>query len=281
MIRSLDWRSLVRNGNGTAGLIFVAGVVLTAVLAGAIAPYPPTMMNLESTFAGPEFGHILGSDEFGRDVLSRVIDGARASLAIGVSAVVIGMVLGGLPALFAGYLGGVVDLIFTRIVDIFMAIPALLVALGILALVGPSGPTVALAIAIAYAPTFARVIRSAVSSARVQAYVEASVGMGASTFRVLMTEILPNVLPIVIVQATSAIAWAILDEANLGFLGVGVQPPNASWGSLLIEGRQYFFQAPWLPIGAGLAVLIAVLGFNLLGDALRDVLDPRAWQREI
>jgi ABC-type dipeptide/oligopeptide/nickel transport system permease subunit len=105
--------------------------------------------------------------------------------------------------------------------------------------------------------------------------------MGASTFRVLMTEILPNVLPIVIVQATSAIAWAILDEANLGFLGVGVQPPNASWGSLLIEGRQYFFQAPWLPIGAGLAVLIAVLGFNLLGDALRDVLDPRAWQREI
>jgi peptide/nickel transport system permease protein len=239
------------------------------------------MMNLESTFAGPEFGHILGSDEFGRDVLSRVIDGARASLAIGVSAVVIGMVLGGLPALFAGYLGGVVDLIFTRIVDIFMAIPALLVALGILALVGPSGPTVALAIAIAYAPTFARVIRSAVSSARVQAYVEASVGMGASTFRVLMTEILPNVLPIVIVQATSAIAWAILDEANLGFLGVGVQPPNASWGSLLIEGRQYFFQAPWLPIGAGLAVLIAVLGFNLLGDALRDVLDPRAWQREI
>jgi peptide/nickel transport system permease protein len=280
-MRSLDWRGLLRNGNGTAGLIFVSAVVIMAVLAGILSPYPPTQMSLNVTFVHPEWGHLLGTDEFGRDVLSRVIDGSRASLAISISAVAIGMALGGFLALLSGYMGGVVDLFFTRIVDIFMAIPALLVALGILALVGPSGPSVALALAIAYAPTFARVIRSAVSSARVLPYVEASVGMGASTVRVILGDVVPNILPIVIVQATSAIAWGILDEANLGFLGVGVQPPNASWGSLLIEGRQYFFQAPWLPIGAGIAVLIAVFGFNLLGDGLRDVLDPRAWQREI
>jgi ABC-type dipeptide/oligopeptide/nickel transport system permease subunit len=280
-MRSLDWGALLRNGAAATGLVFVVLVVLVALFSGVISPYSPTAMSLGATFAPPQSIHLFGTDEFGRDVLSRVFDGARASLAISISGVGSGMLLGGTVALLTGYLGGVVDLVFTRLVDVLLAIPALLVALGIVALAGPSGTSVAVALAVAYAPTFARVIRSAVVSARAQPYVEASLGMGASTPRVLLGDIVPNVLPIVIVQTTAAIAWGILDEANLGFLGVGVQPPNSSWGSLLIEGRQYLFQAPWLPIGAGIAVLIAVFGFNLLGDGLRDVLDPRAWRREI
>jgi peptide/nickel transport system permease protein len=159
-------------------------------------------------------------------------------------------------------------------------VPALLMALGIVAVIGPSGKSVAIALAAAYSPTFARVIRSSVVATRHQPYVEASQGLGASPTAVVRKDILPNVLPIITVQATSALAWGILDEANLGFLGLGVQPPTPSWGSILIEGRVYFFQAPWIPVGAGIAVLIAVFGFNLLGDGLRDVLDPRAWRRE-
>jgi ABC-type dipeptide/oligopeptide/nickel transport system permease subunit len=187
--------------------------------------------------------------------------------------------MGGTVAVVVGYVGGSLDLVFTRVIDMLLAVPALVIALGIVAIIGPSGTSVAIALAAAFSPTFARVIRSAVVSTRHQPYVEASRGLGASTPSVLRKDVLPNILPVVTVQATSALAWGILDEANLGFLGLGVQPPNPSWGSILIEGRQYFYQAPWMPIGAGIAVLIAVLGFNLLGDGLRDVLDPRAWRR--
>jgi peptide/nickel transport system permease protein len=202
------------------------------------------------------------------------------SLAISAVAVLGGLVVGGTAALLVGYVGGAIDAVFTRVIDMLLAIPALVLALGIVAIIGPSGSSVAIALAAAYSPTFARVIRSSVVSTRHQPYVEASRGLGASTVSVVRKDVLPNILPVVTVQATSALAWGILDEANLGFLGLGVQPPTASWGSILIEGRQYFFQAPWLPIGAGIAVVIAVLGFNLLGDGLRDLLDPRAWRRE-
>ena len=280
-MRSLDWGALFRNYAAATGLFLVVLAISVALFSSVISPYSPTAMSLGATFAPPQAIHLFGTDEFGRDVLSRVFDGARASITISISGVTVGMLMGGTVALLTGYLGGTVDLIFTRIVDVLLAIPALLVALGIVAVAGPSGTSVAVALAVAYAPTFARVIRSAVVSARTQPYVEASVGMGASTPRVMFGDIVPNVMPIVIVQATAAVAWGILDEANLGFLGVGVQPPNSSWGSLLIEGRQYLFQAPWLPIGAGIGVLIAVFGFNLLGDGLRDVLDPRAWKREM
>jgi peptide/nickel transport system permease protein len=262
------------------GGILVAVVVVIALLARFVSPYPPIQMSLLHTFAPPQASHLLGTDEFGRDVLSRVFDGARASLLISLAAVLGAMAGGGTLALVVGYVGGALDVVFTRVVDILLAIPALLIALGVVALAGPSGTSVAVALAVAYAPTVARVVRSAVVAARVQPYVEASVGMGARTAIVLLGDILPNILPVLLVQSMVTVAWAILDEASLGFLGLGVQPPNASWGSLLIEGREYMFLAPWLPLGAGVAVLITVIGFNLLGDGLRDVLDPRATSHE-
>jgi peptide/nickel transport system permease protein len=278
-MRGLEWHQFINNRSALAGLILVTSVLATAVLADAIAPYLPTKIELAQRFLPPSASHWMGTDEFGRDVFSRVLVGARASLAIALAAVGAGMAGGGSLALFSGYLGGLPDVVVTRVVDVFLAIPVLLIAIGVVALLGPSGGSVAVALAIAYAPTFARVVRSAVVAARAQPYVEASVGIGASTTNVLVGDIVPNLLPIVMVQATVAVAWVFLDEASLGFLGLGVQPPNASWGSLLLEGRQFVFQAPWIALGAGLAVLIAVFGFNLLGDGLRDVLDPRTVER--
>jgi peptide/nickel transport system permease protein len=278
-MRGLEWHQLIHNRSALAGLILVTAVLATAVLADAIAPYPPTKIQLAQRFLPPSASHWMGTDEFGRDVFSRVLVGARASLAIALAAVGAGMAVGGSLALFSGYLGGLLDVVVTRVVDVFLAIPVLLIAIGVVALLGPSGASVAMALAIAYAPTFARVVRSAVVATRAQPYVEASVGIGASTTNVLVADIVPNLLPIVMVQATVAVAWVFLDEASLGFLGLGVQPPNASWGSLLLEGRQFVFQAPWIALGAGFAVLIAVFGFNLLGDGLRDVLDPRTVER--
>lgn len=274
-MRSLDWPRLINNRTALAGLILVTAVLATALLADVIAPYSPTKINLVGRFLPPSTSHWMGTDEFGRDEFSRVLVGARASLAIALAAVGAGMAVGGSLALLSGYLGGLADLVVTRVMDIFLAIPVLLIAIGIVALLGPSGASVAVALAIAYAPTFARVVRSAVVATRSQPYVEASVGIGASTTNVLLGDIVPNLLPIIMVQASVAVAWVFLDEASLGFLGLGVQPPNASWGSLLLEGRQFVFQAPWIALGAGFAVLVAVFGFNLLGDGLRDVLDPR------
>jgi peptide/nickel transport system permease protein len=206
--------------------------------------------------------------------------GARASLLISAAGVGGGLLIGGTIALVVGYAGGVLDVVVTRIIDVLLAIPALLIALGIVAVIGPSGTSVAIALAFAYSATFARVIRSAVVSTRHQPYVEASRGLGASPGSVIVRDIIPNVLPVITVQATSALAWGILDEANLGFLGLGVQPPNPSWGAMLIEGRTYLFQAPWITLGSGLAVMVAVFGFNLLGDGLRDLWDPRAWRKD-
>jgi peptide/nickel transport system permease protein len=278
--RAVQVSAIGGNALGLAGAILVGLVVVVALVGMVWTPYPSDEMNLIARFDGPSWSHIMGTDEFGRDILSRVMVGARASLVISAVAVAGALVFGGTAAAVVGYVGGVVDLLFTRVIDLLLAIPALVIALGIVAVIGPSGSSVAIALAAAFSPTFARVIRSAVVSTRHQPYVEASQGLGASTPAVLRKDILPNILPVITVQATSALAWGILDEANLGFLGLGVQPPNPSWGSILIEGRQYFFEAPWMPIGAGIPVVIAVLGFNLLGDGLRDVLDPRAWRRD-
>jgi len=271
--------AIARNPLALAGAILVAIVVSVALIGYVWTPYPPNEIDLDERFSPPSWAHIMGTDQFGRDVLSRVMAGAHISLAIAAAAVLGGLGIGGTLAVLVGYVGGVIDVIFTRVVDILLAIPTLVLALGIVAILGPSGRSVAISLAIAYSPTFSRVIRSAVVGTRHQPYVEASQGLGASAVLVVRKDIMPNIMPVVMVQATAALAWAILDEANLGFLGLGVQPPTSSWGSTLIEGREYFYQAPWIAIGAGIAVVIAVLGFNLLGDGLRDVLDPRAWRR--
>jgi ABC-type dipeptide/oligopeptide/nickel transport system permease subunit len=205
--------------------------------------------------------------------------GARASLIIAVCAVGIAAVIGTVVGFLTGYLRGAVDIVLSRIIDAMLAIPALVVALGVVAMLGASATSVTIALAAAYTPTFSRVFRGVIVAARDQMYVEASRGLGLPAIVVIVKDLLPSVLPIMVVQVTTSLAWGILDEANLGFLGLGIQPPAPSWGSLLIEGRQYMYEAPWLPIGAGALVVFAVLGVNTLGDGLRDVLDPRAWTR--
>jgi peptide/nickel transport system permease protein len=267
------------NGRSLFGAVLVAVVVIVALVGMFWTPYNPNLPNLPLTFAAPRLSHPMGTDEFGRDILSRAMVGARVSLVISGLAVLLATTAGTLLGFTTGYFGGIVDMVVSRIVDIVLAVPALVLALGIVALLGPSAASVIIALACAYTPTFARVFRGVVVAARDHAYVEASRGLGISAPVIIMKDLLPNVAPIMVVQVTTSLAWGILDEANLGFLGLGVQPPAPSWGSLLIEGRQFFYDAPWLPIGAGAFVLITMLGVNMLGDGLRDILDPRSWTR--
>jgi peptide/nickel transport system permease protein len=261
---------------------FVSGlcvlvVILIALLAPWIAPYDPNEMNTSMRFATPGTpGYLLGSDEFGRDVLSRIIYGARVSLLVAATAVLLAVVVGGTLGVLSGFVGGWTDNIVMRFMDVMFAIPALMVALGVVGLLGPSSGSVVIALGVAYTPLFARICRSAVVATRSQAYIEASRAMGASPWRLVRDDILPNILPVVMVQVTASLAWGILDEASLGFLGLGVQPPTASWGAMLTTGRQYMYQTPTLPIFAGAAVLVVVFAFNLFGDGLRDLLDPRS-----
>jgi peptide/nickel transport system permease protein len=269
-------RVLAGNQRALLGASLV-GTVLIVTLVGIVwTPYAPDGIDVLSANLSPSLKHLAGTDELGRDIFSRIMFGARVSLAISAAATIGALIAGSTIGFLAGYVGGIVDLVMSRIVDMLLAIPALATALGIVAILGPSATSVAIALAGAYTPTFARVIRSNVVAARDRPFVEASRGLGVSTFEVLRKDVLPNVAPIIVVQATTALAWGIVDEAALGFLGLGVQAPEASWGSLLTEGRDYVYQVPWLPISTGLAVVVAVLGINLFGDGLRDVFDPRA-----
>ncbi len=273
----------IRAAFGNAQALFGGGLVLLVVGLTLVSfvwtPYEANSFDVTATFAQPSASHPAGTDEFGRDIFSRIMVGGQASLGISGSAVAISLAIGLVIGALTGYAGGALDVLITRVVDMLMAVPALVLALGIVAVLGPSGISVTFALVFAYAPTFTRVFRGVVVATRDQPYVQASRGLAVPAILVLWQDILPNVLPIVAVQATTALAWGILDEASLGFLGLGVQPPSPSWGSLLIEGRQFMFEAAWLPVSAGIAVVTAVLGINLLGDALRDVLDPRDWSR--
>src|SRR5574341_874225 len=270
-------RRLRTNKLAFVGFLSVMGAILIAVFSPIIAPYDSTAMNTPNRFAPPgNPGHILGTDEFGRDVLSRILVGSRVSLLVAAVSVALATLAGGSIGLVAGFVGGQLDNLLMRIVDVIFAIPALMVALGVVGLLGPSAKSVMIALGVAYFPLFARVIRGAVVGIRGQGYIEAARAMGASNWRILGQDVIPNVLPVFMVQATASLAWGILDEASIGFLGLGVQPPTPSWGALLTTGRQYFYQSPTLPVFAGLAVLIVVFGFNLFGDGLRDLQIGRA-----
>ncbi len=257
------------------GLVIVGIVVLTALFAPLLAPYDPTQKNTRNLLKAPTLQHPLGTDELGRDTLSRVIYGARISLEVGIIAVGISLVIGVLLGLVAGYTGGTTDAIIMRIMDGLLAFPALVLALAITAMLGPSLNNVMLAIGITGIPSFARLVRGQVLTTKRLEYVQAAQSVGASDWRLMLRHILPNIVAPIIVQASISVAAAILAEAGLSFLGLGIQPPTASWGSMLNVAKGYLGRTAWLAIAPGTAIFITVLGFNFLGDAIRDVLDPR------
>ncbi|GMA14248.1 ABC transporter permease (plasmid) [Deinococcus metallilatus] len=269
------WLFLRRNKLGLIGLLIITAVLFAAVFAPAIAPYGVDSRDFRARFAGPSAAHLLGTDNFGRDTLSRIVYGSRVSVQVAVIAVGLSAVIGVLAGAFAGFFGGLVDTLVMRTVDVFLAFPPILLALALVAALGPSAQSVMVALGMVYWTTYARVIRSSILAIREEDYVDASRALGASPLRTLFRHVLPNALGPVIVIATVGMGNAITAEASLSFLGLGVQPPTPSWGSILNTGLQFLRQGPLLSVFAGLAIMLTVLGFNLLGDALRDLLDPR------
>lgn len=271
----LVWRQLRRNRIGLLGLGIIVGFVLVGLLAPAIAPHSPYEVDFEASLRGPTRAHPFGLDELGRDLASRVVYGARISLVIGIIAVAIGVSVGVPLGAFSGYYGGWPDLLIQRLVDIMLAFPGILLAIVIVAVLGVGLPQAMVAIGVVSIPVYARLVRGQTLSLRNQEFVEAGRALGAGVGRIVARHILPNTLPVIIVQSTLQVASAILSAAALGFLGLGAQPPAAEWGAMLSSARQYLRLAPHAVMFPGLAIMITVLGFNLLGDAVRDALDPR------
>ena len=261
---------------GAAGGVVALALFLVAIFADALAPYSVNATSLLHTLQTPGAAHWFGTDELGRDVLSRVIYGARVSMYVGLAATAISVVLGALIGVVSGYFGRGVDLVLQRLVDAWMAFPGLVMVIVILALLGPGLWTVIFALGVSYAFPQSRVIRGATLVVREQPYIEASLGVGASHRRVLIRHVVPNIMASIIIIASNSMGFVILVEAAVSFLGYGVPPPQPSWGGMLsATGRQYMVRAPWLSIFPGIALSLAVFGFNVLGDALRDLLDPR------
>src|SRR4051812_40864775 len=269
-------RTLTRNRLVLAGLIMVVGLLLVAALAGLIAPYDPIANNVRAALQPPSSFYYFGTDRFGRDVFSRVIFGSRLSLFVALVSVSVSALIGVALGLISGYYRGWIDNLIGRVMDVFFSFPALLLAIGVAAMLGPGLNNAIIAIAVVYSPVFGRVVRGPVLVERGKEYVEAARVMGASSSRVLLLHVFPNVLSPLIVQATITLSQAILVEAYLSFLGLGTQPPFPSWGTMLQEGRTFLETAPWMSIFPGLAIMLTVLAFNLLGDGIRDVLDPRS-----
>jgi peptide/nickel transport system permease protein len=257
-----------------AGPLCVALVVAMAVFAGSIAPQDPDEQNFDLVEAPPGAKALFGTDRFGRDVLSRVIYGSRISLYVALTSIGVAMAVGGVLGLTAGYLGGTWDNLINRVLDVFFSIPGLLLSVGIAAMRGPGVNSAVIAIAIVYVPIFARVMRGPVLVEREKEYVEAVRALGATRATAALKHVLPNVLSPFVVQGTVAFSQAILIEASLSYLGLSAQPPTPSWGNMLNEGRTYLETAPWISVFPGLAIMLAVLAFNLIGDGLRDILDP-------
>jgi peptide/nickel transport system permease protein len=264
-----------RNGLVLFGAAIIVIMVLLAVFAGVVAPYDPTEMKVADALKRPSLAHPFGTDRFGRDVLSRTIYGSRIALGVAISSIGLALVAGAILGLAGGYVGGATDLVIGRAMDVLFSFPTLILAIGIAAMLGPGLDNAALAIAVVYAPLFSRVVRGPVIAERAKEYAVAALGLGAGTFRVVLRHILPNVLATLIVQTSVSLAYAILTEAALSYLGLGTQPPAPSWGTMLNEGRTYLETAPWMSVFPGLAIMLAVLGFNLLGDGLRSALDPQ------
>ncbi len=272
-------RFLYQKPLGAIGGIIVALMVLMAIFANVLATHDPIRTYAMQTLAPPSTEHWLGTDHLGRDVYSRLVHGARISLAVGLSSTILGAVLGGLVGLLSGYLGGAADLTAQRLMDIMQGLPLLVLALVMAAALGPSLPNVILAISIPLVPRAARVIRSSTLAIREMTYIEAARAIGVGGSRIAFRHILPNTLGPFIVLTTAQLGSAILVESSLSFLGLGVPEPYPSWGRMLsVSAAEFAQQAPWVVIFPGVAISLAVFGSNLLGDALRDVLDPRLRQ---
>jgi peptide/nickel transport system permease protein len=268
-------RKLWRRRGAMVGLAFVIFFVLLAVLAPWISPQDPLATSWSAVRKGPSAAHWFGTDEIGRDVLSRVIWGARASLLAGLVSVGISLAIGVPLGLFAGYVGRWSDALISRMTDAMLACPFLILAIALAAFLGPSLTNAMVAIGVAATPVFIRLTRAQVLAVKVEDYIEAARAVGNSHVRIALRHVLPNILPPVIVQGTLAIAAAVIAEASLSFLGLGQQPPAPSWGSMLNTAKNYVENAPWMAIWPGLSIFLLVLSFNLLGDGLRDALDPR------
>ncbi len=269
------FRRLLTNPFSTIGIVLVLGVMLCALLAPLLTAMKPNEINYDIFLVPPGAEHFMGGDDLGRDVFSRVLYGARLSLTVGLLSQAIALVLGLIVGLLAGYVGGIVDTLLMRLVDLVLAFPFVILAIALVVALGPNLINSYIALGLAGWPYLARVVRAQVLISKETDFVQAATSLGASPLRIVIRHIFPAVIAPLIVLATSGIAAAILAEAGLSFLGLGVQPPEPSWGSMLFAGRGYLRDAPWISGFPGLAIFITVLGFNLLGDGLRDALDVK------
>jgi len=269
----------LRNTSLVVGLFITLAIIFCAVFAPYVATHGVEQMDMSNRFEGPTWEHILGTDNFGRDLWSRLVFGARISLTIAVISVLCSALIGTVVGLAAGYFGGWVDQLLMRITDVFLGFPAIVLALAIVAVLGPGVLNVSFAIIVVAWTEYARVVRSTTLVLREQNYVQAARALGASPVRILFKEILPNALGPIIVLASLGLGTAIIAESALSFLGFGLPPPTPTWGWTLAYGTKFMRDAPWLSIISGATIMVTVLGFNLLGDGLRDVLDPRQLSR--
>lgn len=270
-------RAFLRNRAAIVGLVIVLLLILIALLAPFISPHEPVRQSAVNRLQGPGTpGFFFGTDRYGRDILSRVIWGSRVSLEVGIMAVLLGMIFGIPPGLIAGYKGGWYDQILMRCIDVALSFPALILGMIILSLMGPGKWKVILAISFVLAPRFARMARGPTLSLKEKEFVQAAKALGVSDLRIIMTHILPNIMGDTMVVATLWIATAIRVETSLSFLGLGVQPPIPTWGNMVREGIAFISRAPWIALFPAIAIFLAILAFNMIGDGLRDVMDPRA-----
>lgn len=269
------WKRLRKQRLALVGGGILVLLVVVALLAPLLAPQDPLAQDLYSRLQPPSLEHPFGTDDFGRDVLSRIIYGSRISLRIGLVAIAAALAVGTVLGLWAGYWGGLVDTLIMRVMDLLLAFPSILLAIAVVAVTGPGIDNAIMAVSVVLIPQFARLVRSSVLSVREMAYVEAARALGAGQARILLVSVLPNCMAPIIVQTTLSLGTAILDAAGLSFLGLGAQPPTPEWGAMLAGGRELLLEAPWVMTFPGLAIFAVVLALNLFGDGLRDALDPK------
>lgn len=274
------WQRLKRNKMAMLGLAIIVALAICAIFADVMFDYETIVIkqNIGERLQGPSAAHWFGTDEFGRDILARLIHGSRVSLVVGIVSVSIALLIGGTLGAVAGFYGGMIDMVIMRVMDVFLAVPSILLSMTIVAALGTNLFYVMLAIGISSVPNYARIVRAAVMGVKDQEFVEASRAMGASNATIIFKEVIPNCLAPIIVQVTLSVASAILSTASLSFIGLGVQPPSPEWGAMLSSGRVYMRDALHLTLFPGLAIIITILALNLLGDGLRDALDPRLKQ---